>query len=197
MENMVEKIIEFLISNKCISKEDVPIIKYGCEVIFLSTCELLSVFFIALVLGIFIETVFFFLGFIPLRAFAGGYHATSRMKCYFTLLEIYVAFIIIILNSDFILKFFNIFSFTCSIIVFVVIYRYAPVVHENRRENQSRKRHYRKISMYICIFDLLIVTVGTFIGLSYIIAFILGLITEAMAILLEKIKCIIMKRDLV
>lgn len=50
---------------------------YGIDIMFSSIMQLLLILIISVFIGNIVETLLFFLMFIPLRIYAGGYHADS------------------------------------------------------------------------------------------------------------------------
>ena len=92
MENVAKFIADVLSEQGAISKSETDICKYGLEVFISSALGIVSVFVISAFAGNFLETVLFFAAFIPLRIYAGGYHASTKLRCYLLSLLVYGAF---------------------------------------------------------------------------------------------------------
>ena len=65
-----------------IKEEDAEIYIYGINQILVSIINVSSALIIGLILGVFFEIAVFMAAYIPLRSFAGGYHAKTPLRCY-------------------------------------------------------------------------------------------------------------------
>lgn len=77
-----------------IQEEDIDKCRYGLDVFISSALEVVSILVIAAVMRNFLQTLLFFASFIPLRVYAGGYHADTKLRCYFVSLAVYDIFTI-------------------------------------------------------------------------------------------------------
>ena len=82
MKNISSEIADMLWNQGIIQEDDVNTCKYGIDLFISSFLEILSILAIAIAFGNFIETTLLFVFFIPLRIYAGGYHADTKLKCY-------------------------------------------------------------------------------------------------------------------
>lgn len=96
MQRLAQGTADRLAAQGIIREEDVPIYRYGLEAMYSSLLELLSILALAALIGNFWQTVLFFAAFIPLRLYAGGYHASTRLRCFLTSLVVYAAFTIML-----------------------------------------------------------------------------------------------------
>ncbi len=71
------KIVHFFILYKAIDKKDGEVYRYGIELILSTVFTTLATLIISLLLNKFIFFLIFYIFFIPLRIFAGGYHASG------------------------------------------------------------------------------------------------------------------------
>lgn len=79
---MINKITKWVISSFCeIDAEEQAVIEYGLVQGLYSMCGIGIVLLIGAILEITIESVFFLVTLIPLRMYAGGYHASTRTRC--------------------------------------------------------------------------------------------------------------------
>lgn len=180
------------ITNKLIEKGVInadykEIYRYGFESLFSAAFELISIFVLAFLFGNFFETLLFFLTFIPLRLYAGGYHARTHFKCYILSIMMYILFsaIIYFTPSNLIAGFSLIFSLLSLIIVFL----FSPVVHSNRYADKEHINKCRKISLIIVALGTLFIFVGSCIFPKSIAIFAmsLGFLTECISIVAVKI----------
>jgi accessory gene regulator B len=75
-------IADGLIQEKKISREDKDIYVYGLEILLMNLFNLVTTTIIGTVLGQLPECLLFLILFIPLRSYAGGYHAKNPLWCH-------------------------------------------------------------------------------------------------------------------
>ena len=68
------------VNNEVIQPEDEPIYTYGIQQSFSIMLNLISTFAIAWLFHQLLATTILMLAFIPLRSFAGGFHASTPMR---------------------------------------------------------------------------------------------------------------------
>lgn len=127
MNKVASKITEHLLLMDVIDQKDAAIYCYGLEVLLLSLLEIISILCLALLVGNFFETLFYFAAFIPLRLFAGGYHASTRLRCYLLSLFVYGIFswLLMVFPSEHRLMF----SVVVAGFSVVMIFLFAPVIY--------------------------------------------------------------------
>jgi len=82
LAKLSQKIGDDLVRSSVIEAEDAEIYIYGINQILVSVLNVLSALIIGLILGTFFEVMVFMAAYIPLRIFAGGYHAKTPLRCY-------------------------------------------------------------------------------------------------------------------
>lgn len=149
MENVSKFIADVLSEQGAISKSETDICTYGLEVFISSVLEIASIFVISAFAGNFLETVLFFAAFIPLRIYAGGYHASTKLRCYLLSLLVYGAFTFVmhaLPNTAYapLNMLFAAFSLSAVLIA-------APIVHKNKNVSDTERKYYRKFSVCIAL----------------------------------------------
>lgn len=89
MQKLAQKTADQLAVQGIISQKDTAVYCYGLEALYSSLLELLTILFLSLFVGNFLQTMLFFAALIPLRVYAGGYHAKTRLRCYLMSLAVY------------------------------------------------------------------------------------------------------------
>lgn len=187
MKTLAEKTTHQLHSKGILADRDVAICRYGLEAFYASLLEVMSIFLLAGCVGNFLETLLFFLAFIPIRVYAGGYHANTRRKCYLTSLIVYGVFCTIL---AFLPKIFYLpVTLIGSIFSLLIVVAYAPIIHKNRRVGNTRKQRYRYISIAICSVEVIFILTLQVIFRENIFVFsmVLGLFCEVLSMLAEKV----------
>lgn len=187
MDNIVAKATDFLITQNAIKREDAAIYRYGMEMMLLSLAEVASILLLAMVVGNFSATFLYFMAFMLLRLFAGGYHATTRLRCYLLSLGAYGAFSLCLLVAP--ISFYGTLSLAMAVLSTVVVFAYAPIVHHNRKTNKATVHHCKNISRKIACTELLLIILGCLFypGVA-IFAFTLGFFGVVCSMLVVKAK---------
>lgn len=138
---MKTKILNNIINNikkndKTISNEQLEIIEYGLESIYLTTTKIVIILFLSIILGIFKETLLMVLFYNIIRLFAFGLHAKNSVACLLTSLILFIggSYLSIYLNINIVIKI--ILSITCILLVSI----YAPADTEKRPLINKKKR---------------------------------------------------------
>lgn len=150
--------IEYLKEKGLVSEEEAPVVLYGMKSLFMTLVEFISVILLAVWCENPLEGLCFLLGFCPLRLYAGGYHAKTPIRCFFMTLAMYMVFsfllvIIPVERHQFI-------ELITGIITFFVVERLAPIIHENRIIDSCEIERYRRLSIQICLSDLVLIMIS-------------------------------------
>lgn len=128
-------ITSFLILENRIEESDSEIYQYGLEQLLINLRMILVIGLLAFLFDSVIETLFIFVGFIPIRMIAGGYHARTPLRCSLLTISVYLLDLMFIaILSNVAIKYSILFI---SLISCILIFRFAPVDHKNKRLSQS------------------------------------------------------------
>lgn len=190
MQRLAQGTADLLAAQGIIREEDAPIYRYGLEAMYSSLLELLSILTLAALIGNFWQTVLFFAAFIPLRLYAGGYHASTRLRCFLTSLVVYVAFTIMLEIVP--AAWFVPLAFIGGAVSFLIVWLFAPVIHQNHRSGLKHQVQFRRISVRICVVEVSAIIVGQILWSenALIFAALLGLLAETLSILAVKFQSV-------
>lgn len=176
-----------LIDRGVISEKNASIYSYGFEVLFLTMVMFGSILFLASLIGNFWETIAFLLAFISLRMYAGGFHASTRVRCICLSLLMYGIFSVVFMIIPKTL--YMVFSFLIAGIAFVCIVFWAPVQHKNHQVFTREEKRLKKISLFICGIDttIFLLSQSVFTYNSLFFAFALGLFSAVILMPIAKI----------
>lgn len=187
---MSEKIINIFIDKGLILKEEKELFICALEQIFAYILNLFSIILIGVVFNMLFEAILFTLTYIPIRIYAGGYHAKTQLRCY-----IFSVFMLI--SVLFILKVsINVLAISIlAIIGSFIILLLAPVEDKNKPLDDIEIKVYRNRT----IRNLIIILLSLIIGLLFnklVVSFCISisLICNAMMLILGKIKNSILNR---
>lgn len=188
MRNIADNIAALLTANGIIQEDDMDKCRYGLEIFISSLLELTSILFISIFMNNFLETLLFFTAFIPLRVYAGGYHADTQMKCYMVSLGVYGLFTILMRIMP--ASWYTIIIYISIAMSLIIVLMLAPVRHTNKTLTLKETKVYKEISVVICTIEAIIALFSSIIfkGNIWIMAFALGLSAETLSIIAAVIK---------
>jgi accessory gene regulator B len=182
-KKITEQILEFLEKQEIIEASERELYRYGINQVLLFVVNMFTTILIGVMMDMIVESILFSCAYIPLRRFAGGYHAVNAKVCYLmsTVLTCIVLFLInyITLNiGGYIL------TMICTLIVICVK---APVDSSNKRLSYKEKQFFGKYARIIATVELIICIVFLLIGYEIVAkCFWFSLIVTAIIILIPE-----------
>ena len=177
------RLTSFFVVRGIVPENEMDVYVYGFEILMSTLQNFIALAILSVLIGKVIETVFFLLGFIPLRLIAGGYHAKNHFRCFLILMLVYSAFILLIFiipveyaTRSIILSY----SIT-AILVFII----APSEDANKPMSSREAIVFRKRSrIAIASYAALIGAVATVMAdKEYALSLTLGLLTVGLSLL--------------
>lgn len=147
-EKFIVSIVNLAKRNKEYSNEDVEVMRYALEGIYLTFTKILVITLVACLLGLFKEYMWFVILYIPLRSVSFGWHANTTKECWVVsiLAFILIPYIFSIITINEITK---IILLTFSILVFAL---YSPADTKKRPiVNKKRRLLYKVVSLIITL----------------------------------------------
>ena len=166
---------------------DIDLYVYAYEVMFSYIFNLLIATIIAVATNNFITVLLFLVFFIPLRTFAGGYHAITHWRC---MISSAIMLLLISIAEKELLTFMNNWSIVITIIIAgVIIFLFAPLEDSNKKLSESEIKVYKKRVRLIFSFEAMLCILFILLDfklLSMIIA--MSFIAEVTLLLLSLFK---------
>ncbi|PKM54608.1 MAG: hypothetical protein CVV00_07470 [Firmicutes bacterium HGW-Firmicutes-5] len=189
IKQFARTITSFLVRDYIISEEEKEIYQYGTEQIIINLITLSVTCFIASVFKIWSITILWLLGFLPIRAVAGGYHAETPVRCNLLTFFVYTINIVVIQSWY---HYMNLTMLMAIIsLILLSIYKYAPVDHTNMvleyEEYFKVKKRSRIIGTILSIGCLFIATL-TRPDNKYLISTIMGVVTASISLVIGSLK---------
>lgn len=141
-EKINEKLWKKIKPLKNIEEEDKEIYIFGIYQGLFFLLNVATTLFIGFILNKFLESVLFLIFFIPLRIYAGGYHAKTQFRCY---IMSSITTIIILYLISFLYNNIGVTSIIGYIISAVVIWSAVPVENANKLLYIEEKIKYKNI----------------------------------------------------
>ncbi len=184
MISMTEKIMENVWKGMKtadnVHEEDKEIYLFGFYQGLIFLLNLATALFTGIILDMFLESVLFLVCFIPLRIFAGGYHAKTQLRCYVmsTITTIILLYLIGFLQKNMGVK-----AITLYIISACIIWCLAPVQDKNKPLDLDEQKKYRKKVHSLLLFISFISGVFYFWGNNILPAVAVGVVCQLAIIL--------------
>ncbi len=146
---ILQKVTDELVLNNIIDSEDSELYTYGLQQGALMLLNILTILFVGRMFGMLWQTVVFMVTYIPLRTYAGGYHARTQWGCYISSVVLIVA---VLLGIRFI-PWTNFIIITISIISGLIIYILSPVEDMNKPLDAAEVKVYGNQARMILGFE--------------------------------------------
>ncbi len=147
-----EKVVNQLINAGVINKEDKELYTYGLEQGLLIVINILTTMLIGIVLGMVWQSILFMIAYLPLRSFAGGYHAKTQSQCYFLSIVLTSA---VLLAIRFI-SWTNLICLSVALAAGIIIFVLAPVAARNKPLDRIEVSVYKKRTRIILMAEICI-----------------------------------------
>ena len=168
--------------------------EYAIYIILSSAFHMATVIVLGLVFNLLTESLVFYLSFIVIRKFAGGYHAKTPVRCYLFSFASNIIILCLVkwlssINTLFIFIFI-IFELLCVVLILLI----SPLDTENNPLTGQEKKMYRMLTSIITILIFIISSLCFFKGYRNIgSSMICGVVMSALVLLLRKIQIINMR----
>lgn len=157
IKQFAKTLISFFMHEKIIESEDYEVYLYGTEQLLINLSILLIAITTSAITGWWKETFFFFVGIIPIRVVAGGYHASTPFRCNILTIVVYIVNLLLInalVSRMTELVLIMIFSF-----IVLSVFGTGPVDNKNRKLKNREYESVWKRSKKVCIFIVMICVV--------------------------------------
>lgn len=188
---LAEYLTQQLENETVISSDKRELYRYGFQNGMILMLNFITSILIGVIFGKALESIILLAAYIPLRSYAGGHHSSSSEKCYIVSSLIMIIWMCL-------LKF-QILSTSCCVIMLIagliVFIMLAPVEDKNKPLDEDeihiyRKRSFAVLLIEICVWLIFVLFIHKFKQVIPIVIF-----TEALMLLLGKIKNIRYKKD--
>lgn len=179
------KIGDNLVRSNVIKEEDAEIYIYGINQIFVAVLNVSSALIIGWIFGVILEIAVFMAAYIPLRTFAGGYHAKTPLRCYFFSITM-----LIIVSIG--MKYFSTSDLAYGVAILVglfIVLMLSPVENKNKPLGKIEQKVYKKRAVLITIIEIAISIFLKLIKLnSLFISTVYSFVVLSIMLVAEKIK---------
>lgn len=160
LARLAGKIGNNLVHSGVIKEEDAEIYIYGINQILTYVLNVSSALIIGLIFDVFTEVAVFMAAYIPLRSFAGGYHAKTPLRCY-----VFSVIMLIVVSIG--LKYLHIADWVYYAVLAaatLVVLVLSPVEDRNKPLAEIEQKVYKKRTMNIAAAEVMVCLALKFVG---------------------------------
>lgn len=147
-----DNIVKWMLNNRIIEENKAVICRWGISHILDTVFNIATFLIIGILFKMPIETIIFTLGYIPLRIYAGGYHAKTPFRCWGLSNIILAVSLVIVQNAK---KCYIVFG-VLSLIAIVVLIVFMPVEDLHKPLDQNDRKKYKKRGVAILVIEICI-----------------------------------------
>lgn len=137
---LADNIVKWMLSNQIIEEKKAVICRWGISHILDTVFNIATFLIIGILFNMPFETIIFTIGYIPLRIYAGGYHAKTPFRCWCVSNIILAVSLEIVQNAENCYIAFGI----VSLIAVVVLITLMPVEDLHKPLDQNDRKKYKK-----------------------------------------------------
>lgn len=177
-KKFLDSSISLIVKNKDYSDEQIEIMEYGLEAVYLTVSKMIVIFSLAYLLGLFKEVMLLLITYNIIRSQAFGIHASKSIYCL-------ISSIIMFVGGAIVCKYLSLplwLMIVCSIICNICLFLYAPAdTYKRPIVNVKKRRRFKFLSsLFGIIYTILIIVLRDYSIVNYLL---LGMIEVVIMIL--------------
>lgn len=149
---LVEASVSALIRRGIVDESERELYRFGINGLFLFVVNIITSIAIGILCGMLWQSLLFSAAYIPLRRYAGGYHAKTPGRCY-CLSVLLILCVLMILKY---VAFSSLGVLAVLVVSAVIIFIKAPVASENKPLSQAEQAAYQKRARIILLAEIIV-----------------------------------------
>lgn len=185
MEKIADIIVQNIMEIRHVEHEQKEILKFGIQIFMEMGINLIVSIGIMLILHKVPEGIFFYLVFIPVRIYSGGYHSNTYLGC-FLLSTITFIFVLVTCQKWHLPRGYSIW---CIVVLTSLIWKIRPVINESRPvSTEEYKSFVSKLKVVLIVIVMVAVVLEINHNNIYLNIMISGLLLTAITLIMGKEK---------
>lgn len=180
---LIDKIGNRFVRDGVITEEDKELYTFGMQQGLIILLNIISTIIIGIILNMVWQSVVFLLAYMPLRSYAGGYHARTQVRCY--LISLFITVVALLGMRE--INWTNFTALFSVIISAGIIYVLTPVEDANKPLDTSEKIEYKKKTRRILLLETIVALAFWFINKEISVCCIMVFIILSIMLLLGKL----------
>lgn len=156
----IDKTVDNFVQNGIIEDENKELYAFGMRQGMTMVLNVATTVVIGAVLGMVWQSLLFMVSFIPLRSFAGGYHARTQLQCY-------LSSVVLIFISLLAIKFYTEINFIylgLALLGSILIFFLSPVESKNRPLDETERLVFKKKARTILVIEICVLLLLLCVG---------------------------------
>lgn len=178
-------VTNLFIMTSVIQEEDKELYQYGVEHICHIILNILTTVIIGVLYGMIPEILIFMFAYIPLRIYAGGFHAKTSVRCY-------LCSVVITIIALSVMKFVEIPYFICiiaAVVSSIVILSAAPIEDKNKPLDSVEKIVFKRRTVFIWLAEIILLLIFLILKVDlFVVPLSLSMLLEGIMVVLGIIK---------
>ena len=192
LNKLGKRLTNTLINNNQIDESERCLYEYGFFILLSNVIYVTITLILGSVFNIIIESMAFYFAFSLIRRYAGGFHASSEMKC--TLITTISIFLCLLCTKLCETNNIQMPILIPTMIAAIYIFILCPLDTPEKPLTKEEYKYFRKISWLILLLIVLMISIGWYFKLEFIMyPCCMSLILESILLVLGKIKRLIKK----
>lgn len=180
------KVACYLCDNK---NDEYELYKYATYIVLSAILNIITVVILGVIFDLIIESIVFYLSFIAIRKFAGGYHAKTPVNCYiFSVISISVILALMRLMIRINCLNLLIILTIIEVSLFAIILTLSPLDTENNKLSCREKSLYKKTLIIITLLLIILSLLFLFLNSVLFIAMFFGVFLATLVLIIRKIQ---------
>lgn len=192
MKRISIRISRFLCRNNIAGKDKQELYVYALEILLSSLLHFFTTAIIGFLCGMLVESLIMYLAFSLVRRYAGGFHASTALKCYFTSIA---AIIIMLFLISTVCKYGNDIAFYSILFISdVIIWLASPIESHNKPLTPKEKKVFKAVSIALSSFiTASAVLIYEFVAVNLGVSLCFGLMLVATVLITSLLQSILSK----
>ena len=193
LQAAAKSVTDWLVAGGSIKEEDREVYEFGLDNLFSTLINFIIIMCLGLLLGMALQSIVFYVSYLALRVYAGGYHADKPMTCFFTSIIIVIPCLLAIRSQ----QIWNVpeVSFALLAGAIAVLVLIAPVGNKNKMLDALEKVVYRRrLLRNLAIISVIMVIFFVLSLYEYSAAVLCGILLSTVIAVVGKIKLLLEAR---
>lgn len=145
LERFASWLVSWMLASQAFPKEDAPLVSFGILQGLRTMIEIILMLLTGLIMNLFWQGVLILMAFMPLRIYAGGYHAKTPLQCAVKTWLLFIGILILYKYFPGLLWV----QILLLVITGLSLWVFAPVEHENKPLEEYEVYKYRKLAFVV------------------------------------------------
>ena len=176
--------LKILLEEQKIQKEELELYQYCVQTMLFQCFVYGLIILLAVCMDCFATTLFYYLGFLPLRYTAGGFHARTHRGCLLLSIGIYWSSMVLLACLSTQLE--KYLAAGMGISILLIVWKTAPIDHANRPFQKGELAYFRRKSLQAMCFVTACSLFISFLSVQLALAILLGAFCAAISLLFGK-----------